>query len=243
MNPYAYARGNPLRYNDPSGKDWNEMSDGTSGIDGGTVDALQAVSGSQVGAPMSPGGGGGLVEKALAGALALIGVAVAENSAMNPGLDLAASKGVVPEAGLGMDSGNRGLLFALETTGSKNPTVRAYEDGAPGWFPAANGGKWVPALQFDNPNPRGRDIQRFDGQDQSNPNMLIDRKWTVHTGSDSQKKIAKMAEALRQNPEYMVRIEVTNATQEKAFKRLLAKAGVSRDQFEIKVVEAEKPKP
>jgi hypothetical protein len=62
---------------------------------------------------------------------------------------------------------------------AKSPAATAWENGA--FNPGRAKGE-VPALKFDNPNPRGNDFVRFDGIDPANPKILIDRKIAATTG-------------------------------------------------------------
>lgn len=99
----------------------------------------------------------------------------------------------------------------------------------------------VPALLYSNPNPNGRDFVRFDGVDPNNPKILIDRKWAVTTRTQQVGKFRKnVLEALDQNPDYRLRIEVPDERAATDARRLVRKATGEESphpQIEIVVVQ------
>ncbi len=135
---------------------------------------------------------------------------------------------------------NRGLTWTTERTG-KSSAARAYEDSVPGaTSDLATQSRNVPALRYDNPNPAGDPFVRFDGVDPANPKVLIDRKWGVTTKTDQVDKFRDgPLEALRQNPDYRLRIEVRTERAATDARRLVRKATNSNDahpQIDIVVV-------
>lgn len=107
----------------------------------------------------------------------------------------------------------------------KSTAAQVFEDGVTGAASdVATRRRIVPGLQFDNPNPRGRNVVRFDGVDGTN---IIDRKLNVTTKSKQLGDLQRMSEALRQNPNFNGIIEVPNDSARRAAIRALNKAGVS----------------
>lgn len=104
----------------------------------------------------------------------------------------------------------------------------------------------VPALRYDNPNPAGSNIVRFDGVDPSNPRVLIDRKWGVTTKTDQVDKFRSgPLEALRQNPDCRLRIEVPTPRAATDARRLLryATGSDTHPQIDIVVTPPLNPRP
>jgi hypothetical protein len=100
----------------------------------------------------------------------------------------------------------------------------------------------VPALRYDNPNPAGEPVVRFDGVDPTNPRVLIDRKWGVTTKSDQVRKFRDgPLRALEQNPEYRLRIEVPTRRARVDAERLLEYATGSRTHPQIDIVVVDNP--
>ena len=131
----------------------------------------------------------------------------------------------------GKDPGpDSGITTALEPR-SRNSQVAAFEDGAPGIASdLATQKKVVPALRFVNPNPRGRNVVRFDGRI---GNELIDRKLNVTTISKQLRDLRRMSEAVSQNPSVTAVIEVQSDSVRRAAIRALEKAGVSNIRVRI----------
>ena len=115
---------------------------------------------------------------------------------------------------------NKGLVFVRENS-SMSDAARAWENGA--YNPGRAKGE-VPALRYDNPNARGRNIVRFDGIDPNDPKILVDRKLNPTTKTKQVDDITRQAEALRQNRGYSLRIEVQNEAEKRAALRLLKAA-------------------
>lgn len=91
----------------------------------------------------------------------------------------------------------------------------------------------MPALKFDNPNPRGKDYVRFDGRDLEDFKTLIDRKFNATTHSKQVKDMERVVEALKQNPGYKLRIEVPSNNAFNNVNRLLQKADVPKGLIEV----------
>jgi hypothetical protein len=91
----------------------------------------------------------------------------------------------------------------------------------------ASGKRIVPVLKYSNPNPHpnAKDYIKFDGRDPFDPNTFIDRKYNVTTKSKQVGDIQRVAEALRQNPQAKLVIEVPDASAERVALRALQKAG------------------
>jgi len=124
-------------------------------------------------------------------------------------------------------SSNRGVGTALEDVSKRNAAAQAYEDGTTGAASDIESKKRiVPSLKYDNPNPNGRNIVKFDGYDVEN-NELIDRKWNVTTYPKSLDQLQRMSEALKQNPSYKGIIEVPDQKAYNSATRALTKARVT----------------
>lgn len=111
---------------------------------------------------------------------------------------------------------NNGLIAVLEPTGTGNPAAAAYQAGTAGAVSdIATGKQIVPALRYNNPNPRGMDFVKFDGYEVL-PNgqtmLLIDAKmrlpvWSESTRSKSLETLRRVKTALDQNPGFRVMYE------------------------------------
>ena|GEM_PF-901938 len=132
---------------------------------------------------------------------------------------------------------NRGVTWTTERTG-RSSAARDWEDSVIGaTSDPSTRMRNVPALRYDNPNPAGSNIARFDGLDPSNPNVLIDRKWGVTTKTDQVDKFRSgPLEALRQNPNYRLRIEVPTPRAATDARRLLRYATGSDIHPQIDIV-------
>jgi hypothetical protein len=125
---------------------------------------------------------------------------------------------------------NRGVVSVTENS-SKPVAASVFEDGTVGAASSvAAKRRVVPALLFDNPNKRGRNIVRFDGID---GRFLIDRKANITTKSKQLKDLRRMSEALRQNSEYTGVIEVPNEAVRRVAIKALEKANVSNIRVRI----------
>ena len=121
------------------------------------------------------------------------------------------------------------VVYTLEGRGVAKTTRQQlafdYEDSLVGAASdVATRRRIVPALQYNNPNPRGSNLVRFDAQDPLNPNVLIDRKLNVTTHSGQIRQLERQAEALRQNPGYSLRIEVPTDAAARAARHALDRA-------------------
>ncbi|MGL4512016.1 MAG: RHS repeat-associated core domain-containing protein [Lacipirellulaceae bacterium] len=114
---------------------------------------------------------------------------------------------------------------------------QAYEDGLIGAASdVATQRRVVPALLYNNTNPRGKGYVRFDGADPTNQRELIDRKLNVTTKSGQIRALQRQEEAMKQNLGYSLRIEVPNTAAETAANRALRAARVDRNLFSVRVV-------
>ncbi|MBK8287029.1 MAG: hypothetical protein IPK97_20385 [Ahniella sp.] len=147
-------------------------------------------------------------------------------------------EGVATEGGAdSIPPRNRGVHDVLEAS-SKSDAAQAYEDSLPGAvYDIETRKKIAPALRFENPNPRGKSEVRFDGRDINNPKILIDRKLNVTTKSKQLADLRRWAEALKQNPDYSVRIEVPSIAAQRNAIRMIEKANVADAPITVKVAE------
>ena len=91
----------------------------------------------------------------------------------------------------------------------------------------------MPALRFDNPNPRGKKEVRFDGLD---GDVLVDRKLSITGRSKQARDLQRMWDALRQNPGQIARIEVPTPPMKRAAENRLRQLRIN-----IPVVVVSKP--
>ncbi len=89
----------------------------------------------------------------------------------------------------------------------------------------------VPALRYDNLNPNGKNLVRFDGLE---GNTLIDRKFSITSKSKQLEDLRRMSRALSQNPEYLGRIEVPTQAIANRAKKILENLGIQN--IDVKVV-------
>jgi hypothetical protein len=119
---------------------------------------------------------------------------------------------------------NRGLIWVTEN-GAMSEEAALWEASAPGASSdLGTRRRIVPALRYDNPNPRGRSLVRLDAVDEQNPMILIDRKWNVTMKTKQVNDLRRAARALAQNPGYALRIEVPNQAVLRKAEGLLTKA-------------------
>lgn len=85
--------------------------------------------------------------------------------------------------------------------------------------------KLVPILRYNNSNQRGNQYVKFDGIEGK---TFIDRKLGVKMSDKAQDQIKRVAEALRQNPDFKVRYEVPPG-KVKDMNDLLKRAGQSNN--------------
>jgi hypothetical protein len=135
------------------------------------------------------------------------------------------------------------VVWKTERTGRQGSAAAAWEDCLPGASSdLATRRRNVPALRYDNPNPAGEPFVRFDSVDPANRRVLIDRKWGVTTKSDQVSKFQDgPLEALRQNPDHRVRIEVPTRKAKVDAERLLQYATRSRTHPQIDIVIVDDP--
>jgi hypothetical protein len=121
-----------------------------------------------------------------------------------------------------VEDSNRGVTWTTERTG-RNSNAKAWEDSATGASSdVATQRRNVPALRYNNPNPAGDNMVRFDAIDPKDPKILIDRKWGVTTKTDQVDKFKSgPLKALEQNPDFRLRIEVPDKRAATDARRLL----------------------
>ncbi|MDP2324857.1 MAG: hypothetical protein Q8N51_12615, partial [Gammaproteobacteria bacterium] len=125
----------------------------------------------------------------------------------------------------GAPNPNRGVAWVSESS-TAGPRAEAYQRAATGArSDVATRQPQVPALRFDNPNPRGTNAVRFDGLDPDG-NVLIDRKLSITGRSKQTRDLARMNEALKQNPGQAARIEVPTEAAKRAAESRLRKLGI-----------------
>jgi RHS repeat-associated protein len=131
----------------------------------------------------------------------------------------------------------RGIRMTTEGKSHRNPDSQRFEDSIEGTtYDIATRRRNTPALQYTNPNKRGKNEIRFDGQDPHDPNVLIDRKWNVTTKPKQVSDIQRWMSALGQNEGVSVRIEVPSEVVQRKAEVLLKKAGADTQRIRIKVV-------
>lgn len=139
------------------------------------------------------------------------------------------------------------VIYVREPQGALDAAARKYESTAVGAISdAASGDRVVPALGFRNPNasPNAKDFVKFDAPDIDNKFVFVDRKWNATTKPKQIRDIQRVREALSQNPEYSLRIEVPNPSARSAALRLLERAGlynsstgvITNPQFSVLIV-------
>jgi hypothetical protein len=112
-----------------------------------------------------------------------------------------------------------------------------YEDAAFGARSNVSTGlRQSPALPYNNPNPNGSNVVKFDGVDPYDPRMLIDRKLNVSTAPGQIEDLQRQAAVLKQNRGYQLRIEVPTEAAARNANKALNKAGVGDAPITVKVV-------
>ena len=121
-----------------------------------------------------------------------------------------------------------GLIAVLEPTGTGNPAAAAYQAGTAGAVSdIATGKQIVPALRYNNPNPRGMDFVKFDGYEvlpDGQTMLMIDSKvrlplWSEATQGKMIETMQRVKEALDQNPGFRVVYEFPDeASRREAFR-------------------------
>ena len=121
-----------------------------------------------------------------------------------------------------------GLIAVLEPTGTGNPAAAAYQAGTAGAVSdIATGKQIVPALRYNNSNPRGMDFVKFDGYEvlpDGQTMLMIDSKvrlplWSEATQGKMIETMQRVKEALDQNPGFRVVYEFPDeASRREAFR-------------------------
>lgn len=130
-----------------------------------------------------------------------------------------------------------GLIAVLEPTGTGNPAAAAYQAGTAGAVSdIATGKQIVPALRYNNPNPRGMDFVKFDGYEVL-PNgqtmLLIDAKmwlpfWSEATQGKMIETMQRVSEAVKQNPRFRVVYEFPDEASRREASRFIQQQGFDK---------------
>jgi RHS repeat-associated protein len=101
-----------------------------------------------------------------------------------------------------LEGDNQGLIFVKEPQGNLNQFFEQFDAGTTGAFSETITQKRaVPALRFDNPNPRGNNFVKFDGIE-LNTNTVIDRKTNLTTRPKQLQSLQRASGALKRNPNF-----------------------------------------
>jgi filamentous hemagglutinin len=124
------------------------------------------------------------------------------------------TQALTPAQAKALGGKNRGVIFVQENLGTpRNPaqrTARDFESGTTGAFSdTPSQQRAVPALRYDNPNPKGNNFVKFDGIE---GNTLIDSKTKILVirRSDGTEfipqadDIRRVSRAAAQNPQFNV---------------------------------------
>jgi len=142
----------------------------------------------------------------------------------------------------GRNTPNRGLTFVTENLGSpRTPAMQIARDFEAGTTGAASSlatrQRFVPALKFDNPNPNGASLVRFDGFENLDNGVvqLIDSKTRIVpftqngapiiTGS-VRDQLFRQSAALGQNPGFRAVIELPTEAARKEADQVLIQLGL-----------------
>ncbi|MGF1911901.1 hypothetical protein L4C38_21070 [Vibrio kasasachensis] len=109
-----------------------------------------------------------------------------------------------------MTGQNNGLIFVQEPQGNFDKNFVQFESGTKGAFSdISSKRKAVPAIRFDNPNPRGNNFVKFDGIEDDGT-TLIDRKTALTTFDKQLQSLQRVSNALKQNPGFKGVFEFPN---------------------------------
>lgn len=154
--------------------------------------------------------------------------------------------GLIPPAAAG---GNRGLVFVNENIGSprkgKGIAARDFESATTGAFSdVLTRVRSVPALLYDNKNPRGMPYVKFDGHDFVGGAVeLIDAKTRIvpfstkdgpYISDSVVDGLTRKSEALSQNPGYIGVIEVPSVEARREAVRVLNTLGIDNINVRIR---------
>jgi hypothetical protein len=84
----------------------------------------------------------------------------------------------------------------------------------------------VPALTYNNPNPRGRSFVKFDGIE-SDGVTLIDRKLNITSKSKQLRDLGRVSDVIAQNPGYSLFLEVPKQSVANRAIKILDKLGIT----------------
>lgn len=120
-------------------------------------------------------------------------------------------------------NGSPGLIWVLEPTPNPKTPAGRYQAEIPSVADAEGKKIWVPALGFANSNGRGYKFVKFDGID-FHKKTVVDRKFNVTGFAKQADDIDRQVEAMMQNPEWTLVIEVPSERVGKAVLKLYDKA-------------------
>ena len=130
-----------------------------------------------------------------------------------------------------------GLIAVLEPTGTGNPAAAAYQAGTAGAVSdIATSKQIVPALRYNNPNPRGMDFVKFDGYEvlpDGQTMLMIDSKvrlplWSEATQGKMIETMQRVKEALDQNPGFRVVYEFPDEASRREASRFIQQQGFDK---------------
>lgn len=130
-----------------------------------------------------------------------------------------------------------GLIAVLEPTGTGNPAAAAYQAGTAGAVSdLATGKQIVPALRYNNSNPRGMDFVKFDGYEvlpDGQTMLMIDSKvrlplWSEATQGKMIETMQRVKEALDQNPGFRVVYEFPDEASRREASRFIQQQGFDK---------------
>lgn len=116
--------------------------------------------------------------------------------------------------------GTRGPVLVLEPAPGQTPSGR-YQAEIPS-VPHASNKIWVPALGFVNSKAGGYQFVKFDGID-THKKTVIDRKFNVIGYSKQADDVKRQVEAMIQNPDWTLVLEVPDARVGRAVEELYSK--------------------
>ena len=91
------------------------------------------------------------------------------------------------------------MIFVQEPQGNFSKSFVQFESGTTGAFSdVLSQRKAVPAIRFDNANPRGNNFVKFDGIE-ADGITLIDRKTALTTFDKQLQSLQRVSDALKQN--------------------------------------------
>jgi hypothetical protein len=153
-------------------------------------------------------------------------------AALSPG----STRALTPAQAKALGGRNRGIIFVQENLGTPRnaagKTARDFESGTTGAYSdTASQRRAVPALRYDNPNPRGDNFVKFDGIE---GNTLIDSKTRILTFESRGRRVVpqvddiiRVSEAARQNPQFKVVYEFPSLEAQREARQILLDLGIT----------------